>query len=74
MQRHRVWEHVPRAEIEGMPDRPEIVFTAENWQDAVTVTVNGVDDDIDDDDQTYFVDIGPSTSDAVQPEAMGFQA
>ena len=41
-----------------------IVFGASNWNSAVTVTVTGVDDDIDDGDQTYNIRLDPSSTDS----------
>eukprot|EP01060_Flectonema_neradi_P009436 TRINITY_DN1671_c2_g3_i1.p1 TRINITY_DN1671_c2_g3~~TRINITY_DN1671_c2_g3_i1.p1 ORF type:complete len:6512 (+),score=1571.45 TRINITY_DN1671_c2_g3_i1:146-19681(+) len=39
-----------------------LVFTPTNWQDALTVTVTGVDDFIDDDDQPFNIRVGPFVS------------
>jgi hypothetical protein len=45
-------------DTEGELDDPTpIVFTTENWNSLVEVTVNGVDDDLDDLDQPYSVSI-----------------
>lgn len=39
-----------------------LVFTTANWADEQTVTVRGVDDVVDDGDQAYQVDLGPTAS------------
>ena len=39
-----------------------LTFTSRNWQTAQTVTVTGVDDDIDDDDQRYTVALAAAVS------------
>ncbi|ABS27125.1 Calx-beta domain-containing protein [Anaeromyxobacter sp. Fw109-5] len=47
---------------EGTIAPASLVFTASNWSVAQTVTVTGVDDAVDDGDQTYQAAIGPATS------------
>ena len=49
-------------ETEGTVSSGELVFTTENWSEAQTVTVKGVNDDEDDSDQTYTILLGPATS------------
>jgi hypothetical protein len=45
---------------EGRTDISLIEFDSSNWRDEVNVTVLGMDDAIDDDDQLYKIVIGPS--------------
>ncbi|PRY97821.1 gliding motility-associated-like protein [Marinilabilia salmonicolor] len=40
-----------------------LTFNNANWSTAKTVTINGVDDDIDDGDQTYVINISTSATD-----------
>ena len=39
-----------------------VSFDASNWNNAATVTVTGVNDDVDDDDQSFTVTLGPAQS------------
>ncbi|MEB3884517.1 Ig-like domain-containing protein, partial [Lyngbya sp. CCY1209] len=48
---------------EGTASPASLTFTPDNWDTAQTVTVTGVDDPVDDDDQPYTVQVGPLTSD-----------
>ena len=48
---------------EGDVDVASVIFTAANWNTAQTVTVNGVDDDVDDGDQSYTVTVQTPRSD-----------
>jgi len=48
---------------EGTVSTELLTFTTENWDTAQTVTVTGVDDSVDDDDQSYTVQVGPLASD-----------
>ena len=48
---------------EGLPSVPELAFNKDNWRTPVTVVVSGVDDNVDDDDQVYFIQIGPAITD-----------
>ena len=47
---------------EGTIDPAWLIFTPEDWSTTQTVTVTGVDDDIDDDDMEYKVDFEPANS------------
>ncbi|MDJ0657744.1 MAG: hypothetical protein QNJ40_26530 [Xanthomonadales bacterium] len=47
---------------EGEPSTAELTFTPENWDQAQTVTVTGVDDGIDDGDQAYQITLSSFTS------------
>ena len=47
---------------EGTIDPAWLIFTPEDWSTKQTVTVTGVDDDIDDDDIEYKVDFEPASS------------
>ena len=47
---------------EGTIDPAWLIFSPEDWSTAQTVTVTGVDDDIDDDDIEYKVDFEPASS------------
>ncbi len=49
-------------ESEGTVSTNELVFTRENWADAQTVTVKGVNDSEDDGDQSYEIILGPASS------------
>jgi gliding motility-associated-like protein len=49
---------------EGTVSPSSHTFTSVNWNTPVTVTLTGVDDDLDDGDQAYQVDITTSSSDA----------
>lgn len=44
------------------PQSGELVFTTANWGTAQRVTVTGVDDAVEDGDQPYAIEVGPSTS------------
>jgi Calx-beta domain len=48
---------------EGTVDHDQLVFTALNWNAPQTVMVTGVDDPLDDGDQTYTIALAPATSD-----------
>ncbi|HUS67770.1 MAG TPA: hypothetical protein VMZ28_24715 [Kofleriaceae bacterium] len=50
-------------EDEGTVDPTEIVFTTENWNSLVEVTVTGQDDDLDDLDQPYAVTVTVTSAD-----------
>ena len=43
-------------------DEIELVFTPENWDIPQAVTVTGVNDDIEDGDQSYTIAVGPAVS------------
>ncbi|MEM9825059.1 MAG: CARDB domain-containing protein [Planctomycetota bacterium] len=47
---------------EGTTDVSSLVFTPENWNTPQTVTVSGVNDDIDDGDVDYTIQVGPVRS------------
>ncbi len=47
---------------EGTITRGEVVFTTDNWNSPVTVTVTGADDDVADGAQTYRIVTGAATS------------
>ena len=46
---------------EGTVAPAALTFTAANWNTAQTVTVTGVNDDVDDDDIVYTITVGPVT-------------
>ena len=48
---------------EGRVAPPVLVFTMATWNTAQSVVVTGVDDDVDDGDQTYTVMLDPSSGD-----------
>ena len=48
---------------EGTVSTTSLTFTPANWNAPQTVTVTGVDDDVEDGDQTYRIEFGPTTSD-----------
>jgi large repetitive protein len=50
-------------ESEGTASPAVVLFTAADWDVPQTVTVSGVDDAVDDDEQAYRVAIGPAVSD-----------
>lgn len=47
---------------EGKADKAQLVFTSGNWSVAQTVTVTGQPDNVDDDDQSYAISLGATTS------------
>ena len=47
---------------EGSPDTASLTFTAANWDTAQIVTVNGVNDQADDDDVSYAILLGSTVS------------
>ena len=49
--------------LEGTALPASYTFTSANWNSAQTVTVTGQDDDIDDGDQTYYINLGVSSPD-----------
>ena len=49
---------------EGTVAPPVLVFTMATWNTAQSVVVTGVDDDVDDGDQTYTVMLDPSSGDS----------
>ena len=51
-------------ESEGRVEPSSLVFTTGNWETAQTVTVTGVDDDVDDGDVAWKVRLDPSSADA----------
>lgn len=51
----------PEVPIEPL-EMIEIVFTPSNWDIPQAVTVTGVDDDIEDGDQSYTIAVGPAVS------------
>ncbi|MEZ5439931.1 MAG: Calx-beta domain-containing protein [Lysobacterales bacterium] len=57
---------------EGTPDTAMLVFTMADWFIPQTVTVTGVDDDIDDGDQAYQIVLAAATS--ADPGYNGFDA
>ncbi|MDH5727708.1 MAG: OmpA family protein [Gammaproteobacteria bacterium] len=51
---------------EGNIDKTSLTFTSGNWNSVQTVTVTGVNDDIDDGDITYTITVGdPSSADSI---------
>jgi large repetitive protein len=61
---------------EGTVSTSAIVFTPQNWNSIVTVTVTGVDDDIADGDQPYTILLGAAVSsdqgyDGIDPPNVG---
>ena len=48
---------------EGMAAPSALAFATDAWNTAQTVTVTGIDDDIDDDDQSYMITLDPSSTD-----------
>jgi hypothetical protein len=48
---------------EGTPDPASITFTPEDWDMAQTITVTGQDDDLDDNDQTYTIEVEAASDD-----------
>ena len=50
-------------ESEGRVEPSSLVFTVQNWETAQTVTVTGVDDDVDDGDVAWRVRLDPSSAD-----------
>ncbi len=53
---------VSNDESEGTVAVNELVFNPENWETPQTVTITGVDDDIDDGDQEFTITVGPAIS------------
>ena len=49
-------------EDEGMVSTDELTFTDSDWNRQQTVTVTGVDDDVDDGNQTYTIELAAATS------------
>eukprot|EP00755_Sulcionema_specki_P005796 Sspe_Gene.33741::Locus_16450_Transcript_1_1_Confidence_1.000_Length_6022::g.33741::m.33741 len=47
---------------EGMTSVTSVSFNPTSWNSPITVVAVGVDDAIDDDDQSYFINLGPATS------------
>ncbi|MDQ3365861.1 MAG: hypothetical protein M3680_10580 [Myxococcota bacterium] len=47
---------------EGVADMSTLTFTPANWDAPVTVTVTGVDDPLDDGDQSYSIVLAPAVS------------
>ena len=47
---------------EGFVSPSSAIFTTDNWSNPKTITVTGVDDDVDDGDQNYIVSAGPASS------------
>lgn len=47
---------------EGVASPNALIFTRDNWNTPQTVTVTGVDDNINDGDQTYTIALGAATS------------
>jgi hypothetical protein len=47
---------------EGVADTASLTFTAADWSIDQTVTVTGVDDDVDDGDQAYSVELANAVS------------
>ena len=50
-------------ESEGRVEPSSLVFTVQNWETAQTVTVTGLDDDVDDGDVDWKVRLDPSSGD-----------
>ena len=48
---------------EGRVEPSSLVFTVQNWETAQTVTVTGLDDDVDDGDVDWKVRLDPSSGD-----------
>jgi large repetitive protein len=48
---------------EGTPDETTLIFTPGNWDAPQTITVTGEDDDLDDGNQTYTIEVEAATSD-----------
>jgi len=57
---------------EGIIDLPTLTFTAANWNIPQTVTITGVDDDIDDSDVAYNIITAPAITTA--PKYSGWNA
>ncbi|MFO7031413.1 hypothetical protein B9T07_15755, partial [Limnospira fusiformis CCALA 023] len=53
---------VSNDESEGTVALNELIFNPENWETPQTVTITGVDDDIDDGDQEFTITVGPAIS------------
>ncbi|HKL07123.1 MAG TPA: Ig-like domain-containing protein, partial [Bacteroidales bacterium] len=51
-------------ESEGIIDKSELTFTSENWRAEQTVIINGVDDDVDDGDISYYIITQPDLNTA----------
>src|SRR6056297_43265 len=51
-------------ESEGTVSPANITFTASNWDQPQTITITGVDDDVDDGDQPYAITFSTSSSDS----------
>lgn len=47
---------------EGSLDKTSLTFNAMNWKDPQTVTVTGVDDQVSDGNQSYFIVLSPASS------------
>ena len=47
---------------EGIVDPAWLIFSPEDWATKQTVTITGIDDDIDDDDMDYKIDFEPANS------------
>jgi large repetitive protein len=55
---------------EGTVSPATVTFTSINWAAPQTITVTGVDDDVADGDQTYFIVTAPAVSDDVDYEGL----
>ncbi|MGH1491081.1 MAG: SdrD B-like domain-containing protein [Acidimicrobiales bacterium] len=53
-------------EAEGLTDVDQLVFTTDDWDTAQTVTVTGVDDELDDGDIEYTIELGPASGGSYQ--------
>lgn len=49
-------------ESEGVPEQSELIFTPENWQQAQTVVVRGMNDNVQNAEQDFQIILGSSTS------------
>lgn len=60
---HNVTIPVTSSDIsEGTVSTPLLTFTTDNWDVPQTVTIYGVNDDIDDNDVVYTIELGPASS------------
>lgn len=59
---------------EGTVSATPLTFTSSNWDQAQTVTVTGVNDDVDDGDQSYKIDLKSSSNPLTDPTYNGLTA
>jgi hypothetical protein len=48
--------------VVSVPANGKLVFDSSNWDEPQSVTIVGVDDEDDDGDSTYAINLGPSVS------------